>query len=368
MIVDAEILRDSAQQFVARSYSFPVRQASIVEQGSLVPDHWGTFAELGWLGAALPEDAGGLGGSIAEMAVILEHLGKALIAAPLLGCAVLAAQVYCRAADAQAIAETLPRIAAGELRLALAHEEDSARGRLDHVSTSAHVYGDGYRLSGSKLAALGAPDCHQLIVSARLDGDLALFVIDPEAAGLMLQSYIGYDGLRAANVTFDNVQLPAVALLARGEKALSALRWGYDQLIMAEGAVQLGVMQVAFEHTRDYLKTRRQFGKALAEFQVLQHRLADIYVNIAEARALHASVVAQAQRFGTIEASAMAAMAYRMRQAGRFVAMQAVQLHGGIGMTDEYLVGHCCRYLIAAGLRHGDPLRQLDAVAAGLAA
>jgi alkylation response protein AidB-like acyl-CoA dehydrogenase len=368
VIVDADILRDSAQQFVAREYPFDVRQRTVREQASLAPEHWATFAELGWLGAALPEDAGGIGGSIAETAVIFEELGKALIAAPLLGCAVLAAQVFDKAANGGARIDMLGEVSAGRLRFALAHEEDGARGRLEHVDATAVARGDYYVVSGRKIAVLGAAECDRMIVSARLAGTVALLMLDPRADGIATEAYTGYDGLRAANITLTDVQVPASALVATGDAAEAALRWGYDQFLMAEAAVELGVMQAAFQHTRDYLRTRRQFGKALAEFQVLQHRLADMFIGIEEVRALHARCIALAQRFGQVDRAALAALAYRLRDVGRFVAMQSVQLHGGIGMTDEYFVGHCCRYLMVAGLRHGDTGQQLDTIAARYAA
>ena len=368
MIVDADILRDSAQQFAEREYSFTARQKSVASDGSSVDRYWLTFADLGWLGAALPEDVGGIGGSIAETCVIMEQLGRALIAEPLLGSAVLAAQVLSRIHDAPGVDELLAKVSAGEIRVALAYEEDNSRGNFLTARAEASREGEFYRISGHKIAVLGAPHSHKLIVTASVGSELALFVVDAHANNVETLAYRGYDGLSAANIRFKGVEVPASAKIASDATAQAALHWGFDQFRMAEAAIQLGVMQVAFEMTRDYLKTRKQFGKALAEFQVLQHRLADIYINIEEARALHRRCLAIAQKFGEIDAVSLATMMHRMRNAARFVAMQTVQLHGGIGMTDEYIVGHCCRYLTVAGLRHGNARQYLDVLADKFAA
>ena len=364
MIVDANILTDSARQFASREYSFDARQKSVRAEGGAVRRYWSQFAELGWLGAALPEECGGIGGSIAETNLILEELGKALVAEPLLGCAVLAPQVLLRAAIASEHHTLLGEIVDGSVIVSLAHEEDGARGCRDHVRVCAEQRDDHLQLTGRKLSVLGAPDADKLIVSVRRDGDLALVLVDAKAEGIEMETYTGYDGLRAANVVFEDFLVPNSAVIATGEDAQAALNWGLDQFLMASGAVEIGVMQAALEITRDYLKTRKQFGSTLAEFQVLQHRLVDMYIAIEEARALLGSRVAIMQTSGKVDAAMLASMTYRMRLSGRFVANQSVQLHGGIGMTDEYFVGHCCRYLVAAGLRSGDALRDLDIIGA----
>ncbi|MBN9062109.1 MAG: acyl-CoA dehydrogenase family protein [Rhizobiales bacterium] len=358
---DLQLLAHSVERFIVRNYDFQ-RRAAIIAGGSDAQRRiWSMFAEQGWLGAALPEELGGLGRGAAAAAIIAERIGRALVLEPYVGCAVLPAKLIelCDRGDRrQAL---LDAIVSGEEIFGVAHEERGARGRLEHVATRAASSQDGYILSGAKVMTLGGVLCDKLLVSARTGGGVyeragvSLFLVDVRHAGVTVHTYRTIDQRLVMDVDLDSVRLPADSLVGEEGRALDAVEAAYDHATVALCAESIGAMERAFWTARDYIATRKQFGSALSEFQVLRHRLVDMYVELEMARAIVNSAVSSIDTARPEERRRLVSAAKaRVGRAGHFVGGQAIQLHGGIGMTDEYVIGHYFKRLHVADALFGN--------------
>ena len=315
-------------------------------------DVWRFGAEQGWLMAGRPEAVGGLGGTMFDQAIIAEELGRALVRAPFVEVAVVAAGLL------QALApDRLGDIIAGTMCPILAHDEAEAHGDPEWVTTAAVKNGEAWQLTGRKTAIIGAGHATSFLVTARIAGEgIALFELAAEAAPL--RAYATIDDRSGGELRL--VSTPAT-LLARADAALPVLRAALDHALVLESAEALGAMERALDLTRDYLLTRRQYGQLIGDFQALRHRLADMFIEVEQARSillsgLEALVEAPAQK----RAAMAAAVKARVAQAGLFVCGNAIQLHGGIGVTDEYPVGHFFKRMVAYDQRHGGSARQVE--------
>lgn len=318
--------------------------------------HWAQFAELGWLMIGLPEAAGGLGGDAYDVAILAEELGRGRVRAPFVEITGPAAQVLLALAPARA-----PALAIGQARPLLAHDEFEARGDQDWVKTQATRAGDGWRLTGRKTGLVGAPFADGFLVTARTDTGVSLFLVEPTPQ--ILTPFTSIDDRPAGELRLERT---SATLLA--DNAMPAVRRALDYGLVLESAEALGVMQAALELTRDYLLTRVQYGRPLAEFQVLRHRLTDMFIEVEQARSIVLRGLAALVEDGSDRAALAAATRARVAAASRFVGAQAVQLHGGIGVTEEYPVGHMFKRLIAYESRHGTAPVQLERFAALTAA
>ena len=326
-----------------------------------VQDIWTEIAGLGWLGLPLPEADGGLGQSTVDVAIVTEAMGRHLVSAPLVSNVVLGGGLVAALGTEEQRAALLPALADGKARLALAHAEDGARYDLRHVATKAVASGPGWTLSGRKIAVLAGGDADKLLVSARLSGatrdaqGVGLFLVDPRAAGVTVEAYPTVDGGGAARVTLDNVAVGADARLG-GTDALAHVERAFERAIAAWASELVGVMESATAATIEYTKIRVQFGKPLAVNQVLRHRMADMSIACEEARsmALRAAIYADhedaAQR-----ARAISGAWAKVSRAARFVAEQAVQLHGGMGVTNELQIGGYLKRVVALDAVVGGP-------------
>ena len=328
---------------------------------------WQEMAALGWLGICLPESAGGLGCAIEERLAVMEAVGRGLVREPYLGTAVLCAELLQAAAGAQAqAARLLPEIAAGRLVLAFAVTEPDSGYEPAATACSAQRDGDGWVLQGRKLAVLDAPIADRLLVLARSAGQagdetgLSLFLVDPHAAGVTLRAWPTVDGRRCADIAFDRLALPADALVGAAGQAFDAVQYALDHARVASCAEAVGAMQALIATTIAYLKERRQFGQPLARFQVLRHRVADMHIACEQARSLTAlaagTLLPDHPRRGALAAAAKTQAAW----SARFVGQQAVQLHGGMGVTDELQVGHWFKRLLATEVLFGNADHQLQ--------
>jgi alkylation response protein AidB-like acyl-CoA dehydrogenase len=324
-------------------------------------DNWREMAELGWLGICLPESAGGLGCGIEERIAVMEGVGRGLVLEPYMSTAVLCAELVQAAGGQAQHPALLPAIAAGEQVMAFAATEPGARFEtLPIACTAVRESGGGWRLDGQKIAVLDAPGAATLVVLARTAGaacdrsGLSLFLVEPTAAGITLRVHSTVDRRRCADIAFDAVHLPADALLGAEGQAWDAVSHAVDHAIIATCAEAVGAMAAVIGMTIIHLKERQQFGKPLASFQVLRHRVADMHIACEQARSLTtsaaASLVSDHPR-RSLDASAAKAQA---AAAARFVGQQAVQLHGGMGMSDEMRVGHYFKRLIACELLFGN--------------
>jgi alkylation response protein AidB-like acyl-CoA dehydrogenase len=358
---EQELLRDSVRRFVADAHSFEQRKAAAAFGGGFSPAHWDLFAQLGWLGLPVSEAAGGFGGSIVDAALVAEELGRGLVAAPFLTTAVLCAGLIECCHEFPGWLETLERIVGGDLLVALACEEPQSRYQLSHVSTSARPEPDGVRLDGRKIVVLDGASADCFIVSARMFGErsdprgIALYMVPRDATGLRIHDYQTIDGRRAADLQLDDVRLSAEAALAGPEEACGRLGDAIARAAVCGAADSLGAMDAAIAMTADYVKTRKQFGRALGSFQVVQHRLADMFVAAERARSMVYRALSMIDRPPQERDRAISAMAIAVAEAGAKVGQEAIQLHGGIGMTEDYPVGHYYKRLQVSARAFGDP-------------
>ena len=369
---ERQLLNDSLRDLLADKYTFEhFKKLVRSEDGEgFGRADWATYAEMGWLGVALPESAGGAGGGATELGILMASAGRFLLLEPFLGTIVLGAGLI-EKAGTQGQQKLLSDIAEGKLTLAFCHAEPDGGYARDYVHTIARRDGDGYVIDGAKGHTIAAHAVDTLVVSARLGsetGPIALFLVPRSSKGLKLSVAPALDGRRGAAITLSGMRVPTSAKLGDGDRDLSAMIGDVlDRGAIAVCAEAVGAMAQVTQITVDYLKTRQQFGQLLSKFQVLQHRLVDMSVTTEEARALvHAAL--QALDDGDRQARQSIWKAkVKTAQCARFVGGQAIQLHGGMGMTDELIVGHYYKRLTLCETLLGDGEWYLKQLAAEVA-
>ncbi len=354
-----QMLADSAIRYLERGYGDAQRNASAAHVDGCDPARWAEFAEFGWLALSVPEEDGGLGGSLADFCVLAEQLGRGLIVEPLVAGAALAGMLLADLPASALRGSWLANLASGTERLAFAPWEAQARHNPAAIATRAVPTDAGWQLDGAKGLAPGAAGADAFILAARTGGGtLGLFLVEAQASGLQVDACALYDGRHAASLKLEGVT--QASLLAEGsdEEILQLINHALDRAAIAHGAETVGTMAQALDITRDYLGTRKQFGKAIATNQVIQHRLVDLFVEIEEARSLvRAAALTPTPRMA-------AACAAYISQAARHVWEEAIQLHGAIGMTEEYVIGGYVRRLALAASLYGDSHHHLERLAA----
>ncbi|HTV98618.1 MAG TPA: acyl-CoA dehydrogenase family protein [Steroidobacteraceae bacterium] len=362
---EQDMLRDGVRRFVAENYEFEKRRSLAASDLGYSLDHWRTFAELGWLALGLPEDAGGLGGTLVDTALVMEAFGAALVLEPYASNVVLSGRILERADNQELRSRTLTALAQGRERVALAHFERESRYSLSQVDTAAARQGSDYVIRGCKSQVLDGAGADRLIVSARLGDALALFLIDRHAAGIEMESYRLLDDTRAAEVMLRDVKVGASSLLMSGPNVAAVLEEAIDRLILAKLAESLGGVETALEITAEYLRSRIQFGQPLIKFQAVQHRLAEMFVEVQEMRSILYCGLAHIDAEVPERRRAVSAAKVIAGGAGRLVAGLAIQLHGGIGMTEEYRVGHYFKKMVTMDKLFGDGDYHLARLASG---
>jgi alkylation response protein AidB-like acyl-CoA dehydrogenase len=360
---EQQLLKDSVARFVEREYAFDKRQSLVTEGGGFSAANWAIFADMGWLMLGLPEAAGGLGGTPVDAAIVMEEFGKALVVEPYLPVAVLAARVLIEAgADTNLIAA----IGTGKARPVLAHSEVPAYGTLAWVETRAEKSGNGWRVSGEKSLVLAAPFATHFIVSARTAGaagdaeGISLFLVASDAAGLSRRDARLADSSRASELTFADCE---AVLLGPAGAGLPIIETAYAHATVGLCAEAVGAMDTALWTTRDYLQTRQQFGVAIGTFQALQHRMADMLIELEMARSQVYRALAFLDASPDIRSKAVSSMKVQIGRSVKFIGAQAVQLHGGMGMTEEYSIGHYFRRLFMIESTFGTSAVHLDRMA-----
>jgi alkylation response protein AidB-like acyl-CoA dehydrogenase len=350
---EQRLLRESVDRFVMEPCTAELRRRAASEPLGFCQDIWKQFADLGWLALPISEAHGGLGGGAVETGILMEAFGRGLVAEPYLSTVVLGAGLIADCgSDAQKHA-LLPQVAEGALYLAFAHSERAARFDLSRVDTAARWTAEGWRLDGAKIAVFDGSAAHQIIVSACVrdedgtPGALSLFLVPAETAGLDVQDYPRLGGGRACNLELRDVRLPAEARLGDGDDALPKIEGVIDRALAALGSEAVGIMQTLLDRTLDYTKVRQQFGRPLSANQVIRHRLADMAMSCDEARsiALRAALYADAEPVARGRAASGAKA--KIGKCARFVAEQAVQLHGAMGVTEELDIGAYFKRLTA---------------------
>ena len=338
---EQELLRDGLRKFLSTRYDLEKSRAAAKTGAGWQPDIWrGLAEELGILGAALPEDVGGIGGGAVEVMVIAEALGHALVIEPYVDTVVVAGGLLGRA-GATAL---LSKVVEGTAIVALAAAEPDSGDDWQDVSTVAERFGDGWVLRGSKIVAMSAPLATHLLVTARTTGGLSLFLVDADWSAIEAHHYRTVDDRRAADLVFDGVR---GALLGEEGQAWPSLAQARDEGAAAICAEAVGGMRKVLADTVEYCKQRHQFGRPIGSFQVLQHRMVDMYMELEQAVAAVYLAVLNLEAAPEVRARAVSAAKATVGRAARFVGQQAVQLHGGMGMTEELAIGHYFKRLTA---------------------
>jgi alkylation response protein AidB-like acyl-CoA dehydrogenase len=358
---EQKLLKENVERFIANEYAFDKRRAWAQSDPGFSRENWAKFGELGWLGVGVAEEYGGLGGSAVEQAVLMEAFGRGLVVEPYLTTAVLGVALLHRGGSPQQKQMLLPAIAAGESLITFGFAERQSRYYLADVMTTAHKDDGGFVLNGGKSVVFNAASADKIIVSTRTAGasrdehGISLFIVERQAPGLSLREYATVDGGRAAELTLNNVRVDADAILGKIDDGMPVIERAIDAGIVAICAEAVGIMAALCEVTLEYLKTRQQFGRPIGEFQVLQHRMVDMYVACQLSRSMaYMAAVKLDNAEATERRRAVSATKMQIGRAGRFIGQQAVQLHGAMGMTDELAVGHYFKRLTMIDSTFGD--------------
>jgi alkylation response protein AidB-like acyl-CoA dehydrogenase len=358
---EQRLLAESVTGFLAKKYAFDKNRAQAGGVDGFDRAIWAQFAEMGWLGIGIAEEHGGIGGGGIETAIVAEGFGRHLVMEPYLASVVLGANLLRDAAAGRGA--LLEEIASGAKTVALAHGEPGSRYDLTHVETVAERKGAGFALTGHKAVVLNGASADRLIVSARIFGKIrdrygvGLFLVPRAAAGLSVRPYCTADGLRAAEVVLDAVQVGAEAMLGKPDEALGMVERAVDAALVALSAEAVGAMSALIELTREYLRTRIQFGVPIGSFQVLQHRLVDMFMAASLARStmeIAARALDNPEEDPRVKSRLAAAAKVQAGRAGRLVGQEAIQMHGGMGMTEELAVGHYFKRLTMIDLTFGN--------------
>ena len=368
---EQRMLQDSVQRLLAEHCRFEQRLVHAEEPGGHSRALWDRFAEMGLLGLPFAEADGGMDGGPVDTMLVMQSLGRALALEPYLATVVLAGGLLRELGSSAQRAELVPQITAGETTLAFAHAEAQSRYCLNDVATLARPEDDGWTLNGTKRFVIAGDSADYLIVSARTHGGtrdrdgVSLFMVGADAAGVTRRGYRVQDHTRAADIRLDNVRVDACALLGVVGAAMPAIERVVDAAIAALCSESVGVMERLHELTIEYLKVRKQFGVAIGSFQALQHRAVDMLVAIEQARSMALYATMMSTEADPVERSrAISAAKVQIGRSARFVGQEAIQLHGGIGMTEECQAGHYFRRLTMIELMFGDTPHHLSRLAA----
>lgn len=360
-------LADSIRKYLANEYDFEKRKAIIKSASGVSETAWSTFAEMGLTAIALPEADGGFGGGAADLMATMEACGEALVVEPLLDTIGLGARLVSRGGSPAQRTALLPGVIDGSLKLAFAYLEPGSRYALTPVKTTARAADGGWLLEGEKTVVIGGTVAGKLIVSASTGADsVSLFIVDRDAAGVALSACRTVDGQRAADIRFNGVKLAADALLGPAGAAMPLIEEAVDFATALLCADAVGAMKHANDATLEYLKTRKQFGVPIASFQVLQHRMVEMYIVAEQARSMAILAASKVDAGGdpAERQRAVSSAKIKIADAARQVSQESVQLHGGMGMTEELKVSHTFRRLTMIGQRFGDADHHLERYAA----
>ncbi len=356
---DQEQLRDAVKRWVSKDYTFERRNKIIAAgkgAGGFDAAVYQELAGLGLAGLNVPESFDGLGMGAVDAMVVMEELGRGMVMEPIAQ-TLIASRVLAAFATSAVQTAWLPKLASGEATLSLAYQESAARYKLDACQATASKASTGYVLSGKKALVVAGDQVTGYIASAKLDDKLALFLVERAVAGVKTVAVGLQDGSRAAEVTFDNAAATLITM-----DGLAALELAVDAGIALLCAEAVGVMDTTLAMTVEYMNTRKQFGVVISTFQALRHRVADVKMQLELARSMSYYAALKMDTPGAERRACMARAKYQLGQSMRFVGQAAVQLHGGIGVTDEYMVSHCFKKLTQLEMTFGDSLHHLGEV------
>lgn len=343
---EQQMLVDSVNKYLQNDYDFETRRKLVATETGYSQDNWKTFAELGWLSVPFAEENGGFGGTAIDVMLMMEAFGKALVTEPYISTVIMGGRLVELLGNAEQKESVLSAVIQGELQLALAYNEADSRNNPSMVTLKAKKDGSSYTLNGEKVMVLNGQSADQLLVTARTSGALtdaegiSVFLVDANAAGVERTGYQVSDGSRAANISFKDVVVSEGQLVGEEGAALAALEVVLDEATIALCSEAVGAMEVLYKETVEYCKTRKQFGLPIGKFQALQHRMVDMFISHELTQSVMYMAALRNLEGGDIAKKAASAFKVQVSKAGRHVGQEAVQLHGGMGMTDELNVGY----------------------------
>ena len=341
------LLQESVSRFITNDYGFESRQKHSRSDAGYSLENWQTFAELGWLGVPFSENHGGFGGGAVETMLMMEEFGKGLVVEPYLATVVACGSALNGFGSEDQKSSFIPEIIDGSKLWALAFAEPQGRFNLADLTTTATANNGSYLLSGHKSVVINGPNANFFIVSVRTSGEqrdetgVSLFIIPSDAKGLSRRDYPTVDGQRASELILDNVELDEASRLGEEGQGLNILQQAIDFATLAIGSEAVGCMEVLYKDTVEYCKNREQFGQPIGKFQVLQHRMVDMFMEHEQSKSLmFMAAMRWDEGYGAEAQKAVSAFKVQVGKSGKFVGQSAVQLHGGMGMTDELNIGH----------------------------
>ena len=359
---EQNMLRDSAERYLRDNYSFDSRQAAVKQARGYDADQWQTFAELGWLAMTFKEESDGFGGGALETMILCEQFGKFLVLEPYLESVVLVGGLIEAGAQPAIKEQYLSGLIAGELQGAFAYLEEGSVADPTYVQATAESSVDGFLLNGKKTVVLNGPEADCFVISARTGAaadesgsseGISLFFVSKDAPGLSLTNYKTYDGRSASELQLENVAVTSEALVGELNNGFAIATPVFSRAMVAVCAEAVGAMDALLTATVDYTKQRKQFGQSISGFQVLRHRMVDMFMEIELTRSLLMATAWKLDNNAADAEQCVAALKAKVGKAGRYVSHNAVQLHGGIGTTDEFSVGHYFKRLAVIGVMFG---------------
>jgi len=361
------MIKDSVARFVRDQYDIDTRRKIINSDEGISREYWNTFAELGWLSVPFAEEYGGFGGTVEDIAAVMEELGKGIVVEPYMSTVVIFGGLLAASSNSALKEAVIPTIIDGSCMGSFAFLERQSRYEIADVVTSAVVCDGGYRLNGEKTVVLHGGTADKFIVSARTAGEqfdasgISLFMVDAKADGVAVKSYQTMDGQRAATVTFSDVMVADDQLLNGLGEGMALIDQVMPQILVAFSAEALGIMTTLNSITVDYSKTRQQFGAPIGSFQVLQHRMVDTFIVCEQAKSMLYRALCQATDYaanpdaGNTELlKTVHALKATIAKSGKQIGEEAIQLHGGIGLTDELNIGHFVKRLMTINVSFGN--------------
>lgn len=366
---EQQLLKDSVDRFVGDNYDLDTRQSLSKNDAGFSDDYWQTMAELGWLGVTVPEAHGGFGGNQADTMVLMEAFGKGLVLEPFFASAVLGTRAIVAGAKPELQNKLLPDLVSGKCRLSLAYAEEQARFDLEDVITRATRDGEGFRITGHKSMVQHGGSADYLVVSTRSSGGqrdrqgISLFLVDAKSEGVSVQSFPTVDGQQAAEITLKDVVVSADCLLGDLDEGFNLLQDVAIDGILALAAEAVGAMEVLYKDTVAYTQERQQFDQSLSDFQVLQHRMVDMFMEYEQCKSMLYRATLEVVQQGRAAMRTVHALKYMIGKNGTFIGENAVQLHGGMGVTEELRIGHYFKRLLVIDAQFGNADHHLSCFA-----
>ena len=363
---EQKMIQQSVERFVQENYDLTNRVKISSEDPGYSKEYWGSMADLGWLGLAFDEEDGGFGGNQIDTLVLMEQFGKGLVLEPFLANIVLGGGIIKRAASPAIKESIIPSLMEGKLQITLAYAEEQSRFDIEDVATAAREEDGGFVINGKKSMVLNAESADKIIVVTRTSGSqvdengISLFIVDASSEGVEKQNFPTVDGLRASEITFEDVKVTSEALVGEKDKGFTILQAVVNDAILALSAEAVGAMEVLYKDTVEYTQQREQFDHALSDFQVLQHRMVDMFMEYEQCKSLLFRATLETVEDPDHAQRTVHALKHLIGKSGIFVGESAVQLHGGMGVTEELRIGHFFKRLLVIDSQFGNADFHLD--------